>query len=174
MSPDRAPTLSWYRHPGLAWSHRPIWVIKQCSSPITRPRTGRANQAGAHCSEMKGAGKARGHGAEMEKLPHQGSPFPVGRGRLHHGCTRKCTGRQGHQQLACCVLLPWQASQGPMKTDDMNNNMRCNHQGLAFYIPPPLHIISSTHSLLAKRKKERKKKLILEVFPSFARITTCK
>lgn len=52
MSPDKAPALSWYRHLGLGWSHRPIWVIKQCSCPITQPREGRTNQAGAHYFEM--------------------------------------------------------------------------------------------------------------------------
>lgn len=163
MSPDRTPTLSWYRLSRLAWSPRPIWVIKQCSSPVKQSREGRVNQAGAQCSEMEGAGKARGLSAEMEKPPHQGAPLPLGRGCLHHGCTRKCTGRQGHHQLACCVLLPWQTSQGPVKTDDKNNNMKCNHQGLAFHILP-LHIISSSHPFFVKKK----------VLASFAQITSYK
>lgn len=33
------------------------------------------------------------------------------------------------------VLLPWQTSQGTIKTDD-TKSISCNHWGLAFNIPP--------------------------------------
>lgn len=163
MSPDRAPTLSWYRHLGLAWSHRPIWVIKQCSSPVTQPREGRTNQTGVHCFKTEGAGKARGLSAEMEKSLHQWAPIPPLKSSSSW-LRQEMHGRQGHHQLACCVLFPWQKFQGSMKTDDTNNNMRYNHQSLVSHILPPLHIISFAPSLFIR-------KVFLEELASFAHIT---
>ncbi len=67
-----------------------------------------------------------GPGAEIETRPHHGDPCPwksLPSSRAHQEMQR--TAGSPPIGLLCDVAM----ATIPMKTDDRNNNMRCNHQG---------------------------------------------